>query len=264
MKKPVVLKLGGSVITDKSREFTPNLTNISRLAKEIYRSGLKSLVLVHGGGSYGHPLAFKYGFSGEGVEERRVEGVSEIHLAMSRLNNIVTEEMIKAGVKAVGVHPSSCIVARSGKIELFEDEPIKGMLRCGLIPILFGDVVFDLERRFTIISGDQIVSTLAVKLNSPQIIIGTDVDGLYTRDPKLYPDAKLIRFIRLSELEEIRESIGESTVTDVTMGMYGKVNELLPAIERGVTVKVINATVPDRLFKALKNMEVLGTVIVRG
>jgi len=182
---------------------------------------------------------------------------------MRKLNRIVIDSLLNCGVKAVGIQPSSCVVTRSGRIEVFEDKPLKGILSSGMTPVLYGDVVFDLEKGFSILSGDQIVSYLAIHLNSDRIIIGTDVDGLCTEDPKRNPDAELIDRITLNELRKMIKAIGESSTVDVTKGMYGKILELIPAIKEGVKVLIVNAKERNRVFKALTNEEVYGTFITR-
>ncbi len=55
-----ILKLGGSVVTHKDRPRTPNTEAITRLATEVATAGPRRLIMVHGGGSYGHPLAKEY------------------------------------------------------------------------------------------------------------------------------------------------------------------------------------------------------------
>ena len=63
----MILKIGGSVITDKNGELAARTEVINRLAEEIQKAGLKNLIIVHGGGSFGHPTAQKYGIK-EGLK----------------------------------------------------------------------------------------------------------------------------------------------------------------------------------------------------
>ncbi|MBS7631517.1 amino acid kinase, partial [Candidatus Bathyarchaeota archaeon] len=59
----IILKLGGSVVTEKDKPVTPNKENIKRLSREIAEAGEGELILIHGGGSYGHPVADEYNLS---------------------------------------------------------------------------------------------------------------------------------------------------------------------------------------------------------
>ena len=105
------------------------------------------------------------------------------------------------------------------------------------------------------------VALLATSFKSRRIIICVDVDGLYVDDPKLNPDSKLIRRISLEKLKALLGNIGKSITVDVTGGMYGKIAELIPALEKGVEVEIVNANRANRLYRALLNQEVIGTKI---
>ena len=129
--KPIVLKLGGSVITEKNKVATANLDAIERLAGEIAQSKVTNLILVHGGGSFGHPIAKKYNLSEGYTTPSQVIGFSETHLAMTQLNSLVIEALIKHNVNAVVVQPSSCVVTKAGRIQRMELTPINRMLKMG-------------------------------------------------------------------------------------------------------------------------------------
>jgi isopentenyl phosphate kinase len=262
--KPTVLKLGGSVITDKEKPLTPDLKAIERLADEISRAKPSSLILVHGGGSFGHPVAERYGIAGGYADPSQILGFSQTHLAMTLLNSWVMEALIRHNIAAVEVHPSSCAVTKAGRIANMELEPLKKMLKLGFVPVLYGDAVLDSEKGFAILSGDQLVSSLAIKLGASRIIMGADVDGLYTADPKADSSAQLISHLTLEELKSLKHKIEGSKATDVTGGMLGKVHEIKLAIEHDIETVIVNATKPLRVYKALKEEEVTGTIIERG
>ena len=259
--KPIVLKLGGSVITEKNKVATANLDAIERLAGEIAQSKVTNLILVHGGGSFGHPIAKKYNLSEGYTTPSQVIGFSETHLAMTQLNSLVIEALIKHNVNAVVVQPSSCVVTKAGRIQRMELTPINRMLKMGLVPVLYGDAVLDLENGFSILSGDQLVSSLAINFDASKIIIGGDVDGIYTADPKSNPSANLISCVTLEELKSKKYEIEGSKATDVTGGMLGKIHELVPAISQSIPALLVNASKPWRVYKALNGEEVIGTII---
>jgi isopentenyl phosphate kinase len=262
--KPTVLKLGGSVITDKEKPLTPDLKAIERLADEISRAKVSSLILVHGGGSFGHPVAELYNIAGGYADQSQILGFSQTHLAMTLLNSWVMEALIRHNIPAVEVHPSSCAVTKAGRIINMELEPLKKMLKIGFVPVLYGDAVLDSKKGFAILSGDQIVSSLATKLGAARIIMGADVDGLYTADPKADSSARLIEHVTLEELKSLKHKIEGSKATDVTGGMLGKVQEIKIAIEHDIETVIVNATKPLRVYKALKGEKVTGTVIEKG
>jgi isopentenyl phosphate kinase len=259
----VLLKLGGSAITIKQEPFTPDERTIMRLAEEIARAAIRPLILVHGGGSFGHPVAQQYHLREGYTDSSQIMGFAKTHQAMTRLNNLVVDSLIEHNLPAVAVSPFSCATTKSGRIERFEEEMLARMLEFGFLPVLYGDTVFDQDIDFTILSGDQLVSFLAMRLNGECIIVGVDVDGLYTADPKTDPSASLIPHVALAELRQIQQKIETAKVTDVTGGMLGKIEELIPAVEEGIRVKIVNAAKPNNIYKALKGEEVVGTVIER-
>ena len=262
--KPTVLKLGGSVVTRKEKPLTPNLRAMKRLANEISKANVSPLVLVHGGGSFGHPLAEQYRIKEGYKASSQIMGFSKTHQAMTKLNKLIVDSLINHNIPAVEVQPSSCIVTKVGRIQSMEERPLKKMLEMGFLPVLYGDAVLDSEKGFAILSGDQLVSSLAINLNADRIIVGVDVNGLYTADPKTDPSARLIQHVTLEELKNLEHKIEGSKVTDITGGMFGKMFELTPAVEHGIPTIIVNATKPNRIYKALKGEKVVGTIVEKG
>jgi isopentenyl phosphate kinase len=219
--------------------------------------------LVHGGGSFGHPVAKQYGINEGYKDSSQIIGFSKTHQAMTVLNNLVVDSLINQDMPAIAVPPSSCMITKSGRIESFEERPLIRMLEMGFLPVLYGDAVLDSDIDFTILSGDQLVSSLAMNLDAERIIIGADVDGLHTADPKTDSSARHIPHLTLTELKKLQHRVGEAKVTDVTGGMPGKMRELIPAIEKGIRVIIVNAAKPNNIYKALRGQQVAGTMIER-
>lgn len=261
---PTILKLGGSVITIKNKPFTANKRAIARLAAEIKRADVDSLVLVHGGGSFGHPVAKEYRIDEGYRDELQIMGFSQTHQAMTALNRLVVASLINHDIPAMDVQPSSCVVTKSGRIEVMETKPLAKLLEIGFVPVLYGDAVVDSAKGFAILSGDQLASSLAVRFGAHRIIIGVDVDGLYSADPKTNLSAYLIEQITVEELKKLHHKIGETNVADVTGGMPRKIMELTAAVEHGVPTTIVNAAKPNNIFRALKGGKVVGTTIERG
>lgn len=257
----LIVKLGGSVITDKRRQFSINRTVLKRLAHEL-AAAKGPLLVVHGGGSFGHPLAAKYRIA-EGYKDRKqLIGLSLTHRAMECLNAEVVEALNGAGLPAIAVQPSACTVVDEGRIRSMELTPVRKMLELGLIPVLYGDAVPDASRGMSILSGDQIVSYLARELCASRVILGSDVDGVYTANPKKDKRARLVRRITPAD-KDIVASLGAAEGEDVTGGMENKVRELLTLSEHGVEAEIVNATKPGVLKRAVKGERGLGTVIAR-
>lgn len=270
-ERATVIKLGGSVVTRKA-EFAgpkPNFMAIRRLAKEIRKAKVFPLVIVHGAGSFGHQLAFKHRLMEGFRDPSQLTGLAETHRSVMELNNLIVRELILTGIAAFSMPPSSLALTKEGRIALLSLEPIGRALNLGITPVLFGDVVYDETSGFSILSGDQLMVKLALELQASRIIVGVDVDGLYTEDPRLNPQAQLIQKATAKELRSflLKTSIStpnKGSPMDVTGGMLGKLQEIIKALEAGIEVKLVNALKPNRLYMALIGEEVLGTNLLPG
>ena len=260
--RPIILKLGGSAITDKTAEASPKTQIINRLAEEIKRADLDNLIVVHGGGSFGHPTAAKYGIK-DGYKEDPTQkfGFAETHHMMTVLNGLVMDALIWHEIPAISVAPSSCVVTEDGRVKFFDETVFKSMAKLIFTPVMYGDAVMDEKLGFTVLSGDQLVAYLAIRYKATKIVVGTDTDGLFDSDPKTNPNAKPYKNLTLKELKEIQPKLDKAPGTDITGGMAGKISELIPAIEAGVHVTVTGATKGLSIYRALTDQSVLGTEI---
>lgn len=256
-----VLKLGGSVITKKDEPMTPNLENIKRLACEIKRSNKKKLIIIHGGGSYGHPLAQKFDLTQGYKNKTQLRGFTQTHQAMLKLNVIIMQAFLETGLPTISVSPSSFIIASNDKIKEMETTIVSNYIELGMIPVLFGDPVLDYIKGITILSGDQLAVVLAKKLGAKSIVFGVDIDGVFTSDPKISTNSKLIEVLDVNDFEG-QISVGGALPTDVTGGMLSKLREASSAVKEGIEVTLVNAGKRKRIEKALKDEEVTGTRLV--
>ena len=257
---PVILKLGGSTVTNKSKPYSFLHDEVTRIAREILKADLKELVIVHGGGSFGHPIAHKYKLASGYLRQSQLEGLIKTRQAMSLLNKYITDLLVKEGLRTVSLQPSAFIVTRNFRITAFESTVIVRMLRLGLIPVLYGDVVLDSTRGFAILSGDQIVSKIAEILGSERIILACDVDGVYAADPKIYPKAKLVRKLCWPVFKE-KIQINQTAGSDVTGLMKGKLDEMDHILKQNIPIVIVNGLKKGRIYKALKGLTTIGTYL---
>ena len=255
----IILKLGGSLIPDKTRQFRVRGSVLKRLADEIKKGVTGELIIVHGGGSFGHPAANRYRLQDGFKNKEQIEGIVLTRKAMGELSRSVINAFHERKLPVVAVQPSANITCKKGRIEDINTEVVKRFLELGTIPVLFGDVVIDKDTGFCILSGDQITTFLAEKFKADRVIFAADVDGIHDRNPKKFDDAKLIPEIASTD-KDILNSLGTQE-GDVTGGIKGKLKEIIVLAERGVPSQIINATVPGRLKKALSGEKVTGTVV---
>jgi len=261
MKDLIILKIGGSVITDKFSK-TPKVSpeNLKRISEEIasvYDKEKMSLIIIHGAGSYGHVIVNKTGIDKGIKTEEQLKDFAETQRLQNELNCIVTKHLIEEGIPAIPCQASSSAVMESGKLIHMDVSAIEGLINMGMVPVFYGVPAYDKAQKCSILSGDQIAPYLAVKLNAKKIIHATNVDGVFTSDPNKNPDAKLITEISSKNIDKVKEWLTGSTATDVTGGMFRKVSELL---EIGVESQLINGLIHENIVRAFKG-EKVGTII---
>lgn len=264
MKELVLLKIGGSLITDKNSSIPKiNERNLARIAREIslgFNPGKQRLVVVHGAGSFGHAIVKKTGIH-RGIRNRRqVMAFAKTQRLQNELDVRVCCELVKHGVPAIPIEPTSSAVMDSGRLVSMGTKALEGMLALGLVPVLYGVPAYDRRQGCSILSGDEIMAYLAKKMRASRIIHATDVDGVFDGDPKINPDARLIREIGRQDLAGVVRNIrGSSSKADVTGGMLNKVGTVFKV--KGLVGEIINGNRQGVVRRALSGETGLGTIV---
>lgn len=257
----VVVKLGGSVVTDK-RADEPRVNHevVSRLARELADAAPRPLVLVHGAGSFGHLI----------VDRTKIhEGVSgpqslldwgETQRLQYDLDSAIARLLLAEGLPVMPCQASATAVMRAGRLVYMDLDAVKLMVERGLVPLLYGVPAVDVDQGCSILSGDQIAPFVAGQLGLDRLVHGTDVDGVFEEDPARNAAAERIDRIDASNWPEVRRRLRGSKAVDVTGGMAGKVEALLRLAAGGLQVRIVDATVPGRLAAALRGEDV-GTLV---
>jgi isopentenyl phosphate kinase len=232
MSERILLKLGGSVITDKNADCVINYDQLSLVASAISRANTGGIVIIHGAGSCGHPEAKRYGLE-NGAVAGQTDGIYITHRAVSRLNDAVVETLRQKGIAAAGIHPFHAAVADKGRLIAFEFRHLEKMLMLKMVPVIHGDVVMDLSKGACIVSGDQLVRYLAVALSINRVGLATDVPGVLD-------GGQVVPVITRNMAPALQ--IGSSIHTDVTGGMRGKMNELLDLAEAGIGSEIFHVS----------------------
>ncbi|MEK7111523.1 MAG: isopentenyl phosphate kinase [Patescibacteria group bacterium] len=265
MKEELLLiKLGGSLITDKSRPLTPRPEVIHRLGLEIKSALLKKkkikIILSHGSGSFGHIPAKKYG-TADGFQNRRGRfGACITSDIAAKLNRIVIQELISAGLPVTFIPPSSIFIAKNGKPLKTFIEPILILLEKGIIPVLYGDVIWDTKKGSSIFSGETCLKIVAQELMKRHWRIARDIQlgnekGVLDKKGKIIPHITPVKFAKLHRI------IGGSANQDVTGGMWHKVQESLEMTKSGIETLIASGEEKKLTYKAIIGKKVIGTII---
>lgn len=276
MKELAFLKLGGSLITDKMKPYTPLLSVMDDLALQITTSlqtqpNLR-LVIGHGAGSFGHVAASEYktrdGYpqpsplthrERDTTEENYWKGFAEVWYQASTLNRYVMEALHKAGLRTIALPPSASVIASDGRVAVWETTPIRMALAAGIVPVIFGDVVFDEVRGGTILSTENLFTFLVKALHPDRVLLAGIEEAVWEDFPER---TRPIERITPESFEGIRHGVGRSAAADVTGGMEAKVREMLELIQEnpGLKIQIFSGTQPGNLVRALLG-DKLGTEI---
>jgi len=277
MKELIFLKLGGSLITDKTQPYTPKLDVIEEVALQI-STALQThpdlrLVLGHGSGSFGHVAASEYhtrdGFvvqppqltqrDRDTTESGYWKGFAEVWYQASALNRFVMKALHKVNMPAIALPPSANVIASDGKVSIWETTSISMALAYGLVPVIYGDVTFDEVRGGTILSTEDLFSHLARAFNPERILLA----GLESAVWQDFPDrTRKVETITPKTFNKVAENIEKAAGADVTGGMKSKVTQMLDLVQQNpeLKIQIFSGAEPGNILRALTG-ETLGTWI---
>jgi isopentenyl phosphate kinase len=252
MKKLILIKLGGSVITDKSKEYCVREGNIKRFAGEVKEALKKSngkIIIGNGAGSFAHVPAKKYRTKEGLINKSSVYGMAVTEDAARKLNYIVIKNFLEKGLPVFSFSPASFLISNAQVCSKSYIDPVKKALEIGVIPVVYGDVIVDKKTGCTIFSTEKILSILAKELRKDykiRIIYVTDVNGVHDEKGKTIP------VITSKNFKSLKPSIIGASGVDVTGGMLHKVEEALALAKKtGIATLIINGTRPGKLLNVI-------------
>jgi isopentenyl phosphate kinase len=247
--KLALIKLGGSVVTFKEKPLTANFEAINNITRVIATIKIP-LIVVHGGGSFGHYWSVKYDMHTKPYDYDAY-GISIVHESMMCLNQIIVNSMIKERINAYTVMPSNFTSSHRPIIRKIDE--LQDIAENGIIPVTFGDIIHINKTKYSILSGDVIMRILSQVLHPSKVIFTLNVDGIY----KSIKTKETIK-----EIKNSNRSIELSTIEDdVTGGMRRKVTEAFKIARSGVDVLMVNGLNPERIINAISGSAFEGTTI---
>jgi isopentenyl phosphate kinase len=250
----IFLKLGGSLITDKTRPYSARLDRLDALSNEI-ASAIRDhpdiqLVLGHGSGSFGHEAASHFDIRNGVLGQQSWAGFAEVWYQASALNRMVVESLHKVHLPVISISPLASVIADDNNISTWATIPIQRALSKGLLPIIHGDVVFDNIRGGTILSTEELFVHLAHELHPQRILLSGLETGVWADFPSR---RHLLKEITPENLSSRKVELGAASGTDVTGGMASKVAEMLGLITElpALEIFIFSGEQPGNIYNAL-------------
>jgi len=242
----ILIKLGGSIITNKQKPLTPNISAINKIALQLKKVS-EPIIIVHGGGSFGHYWSVRYDMHTKPAKYSK-KGVAVVKNSMIELNKIILDSFLKNKLNPYCLPPTDFMFGDKANTKKVKE--ILRIAKDGLVPVSYGDVLWYGQNKFYILSGDKIMGILAKVLKPRLAIFVLNVDGVYS-------DMKTKKI--LHEIKGQKTTISKVEI-DVTGGMARKIKEATMISKGGIDVFLVNGNKPERIVNAIKGKKFEGTV----
>ncbi|KAL7718784.1 Isopentenyl phosphate kinase [Entamoeba marina] len=255
----VLIKVGGSFSTqkllDKKQLKLDNINSfINQLVQFMQSHSHHQIILAHGAGSYGHMEAKKYNLD-KGFDSTKTHGVVKSVQAVTSLNSLIIDLFAKQRLNAFPFHSHDFCVTENTRISEMFIHPIQIALNHGFIPVLHGDIAMDSKQGCSILSTDQILPELAYRFGAKRV-------GFLCQSCVFDDNNEPIKEINTENYDEIKKMLHESSGTDVSGGMAGKIKELIEAAKKyDIESYVFNGT--DNALRRFLNGEHEGTKVCK-
>jgi len=242
----ILIKLGGSIVTNKERPQSARRKTIDNILKQIKKID-EPKILVHGGGSYGHYWSVKYGMHTKPARYS-LKGLSVVKNSMIELDKIILDSTAKNRLNAYSLPPTDFM--NGNKPIRSKIEKIGKIAKSGLVPVTYGDALWYGQKKSYILSGDVIMTAIAKVLKPRLSVFVLNVDGVYsdTKSKKLIYDFK-------KETPKISKNS-----MDVTGGMTRKITEATKMSKSGLKVFFVNGNKSQRITDAVSGKKFEGTL----
>lgn len=266
MENVTLIKLGGSIITNKEVPMHVRKNVLTRLVEEIARARKKTgklFVVGHGQGSFAHSPALRYKTMDGFISDESPIGMAITQDSAAQLNRIVVSEFLSQEVPAVSLYCSNSVVTNKRVAKESFSSVLYEYLEKGLLPVTGGDVLVDADQGCTIWSTEKVLAHFAKELNNSknyrvsEIIHVTEVPGVFTQD------GSVIKKITSKTTSEVKKHMQSTKGFDVTGGMWHKIEESLELAKIGISASIVSGLESDNLYNKLIGKSWNGTEITK-
>lgn len=234
--KRIIIKIGTAIITQNKVLNEKWLRGKIKEIAELRKSGKEIIVITSGAVGTGMLLE---GLSARPKDVLKLQMLSGKGQPM--LMNIYRENFEKFGIQTAQVLLTHHNFSNTEEMRTFR-AVMNGYMKEGTIPIINENDIIAKEElwnkslgRFT--DNDELAAMSAISLDVDLLVILTDVDGLFSQDPRKNPNAKFI-----SEVKKVNDKIIKMASKDTNaMGLGGMLSKVIAAktvSEKGIVTIV--------------------------
>ncbi|MCX7966681.1 MAG: glutamate 5-kinase, partial [Syntrophorhabdaceae bacterium] len=252
--KRVVVKIGTSVLLDNFKRISINMIeNIAEQIKIVREKGIKPIIVTSGAIACGMELM---GLTKKPKEIEKRQALASIGqvLLMKMYMDVFNNKGIKVG-QILLTHED--IASKEKCLNLMNT--LNALINLDIVPIINeNDALSFKEIRFG--DNDNLSALIAQITNADLLLLLSDVDGLYEKDPKKYPDARIIKVVKKID-KDIEKTAGGTRSEKSIGGMVSKLEAAKKAGFYGIPTRVIRGNIKDIIPRVIKGEEI-GTLFL--
>ena len=250
-KKRIVIKLGTSTLAHKTGKLNiRRMTNLVRVISDLHNSGREIIMVSSGAVGLG---AGKLGLSEKPKETKIKQAVAA--LGQCELMHVYDDMFAKYSVTVAQILLTKTIINDSNHCRNFMNT-VDTLVSMGVIPIVNeNDTIAIDELELEIGENDSLSALVADLSGADLLLILSDIDCLYTDDPRSNPDAQPIRYVE-KITPEIEAAAGGAGTSFGTGGMSTKINAAKIAANAGIDMIIMNGRDPEKLYDLFEDKEI--------
>ena len=250
-KKRIVIKLGTSTLAHKTGKLNiRRMTNLVRVISDLHNSGREIIMVSSGAVGLG---AGKLGLPEKPKDTKTKQAVAAI--GQCELMHVYDDMFAKYSVTVAQILLTKTIINNPSHCENFMNT-VEKLVNMDVIPIVNeNDTIAIDELELEIGENDSLSALVAELSGADLLLILSDIDGLYTDDPRSNPDAEPIHVVE-AITPKIEAMAGGAGTSLGTGGMSTKINAAKIATEAGIDMVIMNGRDPEKLYDLFEDAEI--------
>jgi len=247
--KRLIIKVGSSSLVNSDLSINqPVIINIMQSFKELYDKGI-NVALVSSG-------AIASGMHELGLTKKPKE--MSLKQACAAIGQSKLMEAYNKAAEIYGLKTGQILVNHDDfqvrKRMNYLSDTLDAMFKNNIIPIINENDALAVEE-IKVGDNDTLASLIAPMINADLLILFSDIDGLFDKNPKIYKDAKLINTVEKID-DSINKMAGDKTTEVGTGGMQTKINAALISTSAGANMIICNSNQIKNLCDIVSGSEI--------